>query len=345
RSASYRDSANGIVCAGNWIVDIVHSIDHWPKKNDLARISDATLGIGGGAANVTTNLAELSPDLSLFPVGCIGHDDYGRFVLEHLKRLNVGMDHLVQLPDVETAHTHVMNVVGESRTFFYAGGANDKFSQAHVDIASLARHQPKLFYLGYIMLLEQMDLLRADGRTSAAEILGQARENGMITCVDLVSAAHAEYSKIVAASAPYIDYLVLNETEAARATGIENSPDMKGSLSKAGRTLIASGVNEAVVIHIPGVAMWADANGDEFWVTAAPIAENEIISPVGAGDAFCSGILFGIHEGLGPERTMKLAHTLAAANLKVPTANGGIPHKDELPALIGGPIATNTNTK
>ena len=39
----------GIACAGNWIVDIVHSIDNWPAKSDLVRITDEVEGTGGGA--------------------------------------------------------------------------------------------------------------------------------------------------------------------------------------------------------------------------------------------------------------------------------------------------------
>ncbi|MFK8034215.1 MAG: carbohydrate kinase family protein [Hyphomicrobiales bacterium] len=327
-------SANGIVCAGNWIVDIVHSIDHWPNKNDLARIEHATHGIGGGAANVLTNLAELNPQLPLFPVGCIGQDDYGRFVQEHCKRLGVETSYLVQLPDAETAHTHVMNVVGESRTFFYAGGANDRFDPSHIEISALSEHRPKLFYLGYIMLLEQMDRLQSDGSTFAADILQQAKQNGLQTCVDLVSAAHSEFSKIVTASLPYIDYLVLNETEAARATGIEPMQDISAFLHEASRRLLALGVNKAVVIHMPGVALWTDVDGSELWSNVSQIPEENIVSPVGAGDAFCSGVLFGIHEGFEPARTMNLAHAMAAANLKVPTANGGIPRIDDLLKLL-----------
>lgn len=327
-------SANGIVCAGNWIVDIVHSIDHWPNKNDLARIFDARQGVGGGAANVITNLAELNPDLRLFPVGCIGQDDYGRFLLEHCRKLGLDTAHMVQLPDAETAHTHVMNVVGESRTFFYAGGANDRFDRDHIDTAALMERQPKLFYLGYIMLLEQLDRLQPDGTTFASDVLQRAKRNGMITCVDLVSAAHAEFSQIVRASAPYIDYLILNETEAARATQIEHGDDMRTFLREASQKLIAFGVAKAVIIHMPGVAIWTDADGSNLWSDASPIAEENIVSPVGAGDAFCSGILFGIHEGFEPQKTMKLAHAMAAANLGVPTANGGIPHKDRILPLI-----------
>ena len=40
---------SGIICAGNWIVDIVHTIDGWPRKSDLVHIRDEVTGIGGGA--------------------------------------------------------------------------------------------------------------------------------------------------------------------------------------------------------------------------------------------------------------------------------------------------------
>ena len=38
----------GIVCAGNWIVDIVHTIDAWPAKSALALIRAEAVGVGGG---------------------------------------------------------------------------------------------------------------------------------------------------------------------------------------------------------------------------------------------------------------------------------------------------------
>lgn len=47
---------NGIACAGNWIVDIVQSIDIWPQKSDLVRIRHEVSGVGGGAANASLTL-------------------------------------------------------------------------------------------------------------------------------------------------------------------------------------------------------------------------------------------------------------------------------------------------
>ena len=49
---------SGVICAGNWIVDLVHDIDHWPAESNLTRISAQTRGIGGGAANVISSVFE-----------------------------------------------------------------------------------------------------------------------------------------------------------------------------------------------------------------------------------------------------------------------------------------------
>ena len=52
---------SGIICAGNWIVDLVHDVDRWPNESELVRIGTQARGVGGGAANVITTLASLKP--------------------------------------------------------------------------------------------------------------------------------------------------------------------------------------------------------------------------------------------------------------------------------------------
>lgn len=322
----------GIVCAGNWIVDIVHTIDQWPDKNDLSRIRNATRGMGGGAANVFVNLAGLKPDLPLFPVGCIGDDDYGEFIIRHCKELGASSSGLRRIADLPTAHTHVMNVPGDSRTFFYAGGANDVFSDEHVAIDDLVRSGAKVFYLGYVLLLAKMDVLRNDGGTAAADLLAHARQAGLTTCVDLVSANLADFAGIVAAAAPHIDFLVINETEAARATGREKylqaslaQSDFISVIGGMADQLLSIGVRQAVIIHTPEFAVWRGADGRKFCQKSCLVAAQDIVSAVGAGDAFCTGIIYGIHEGFEPLECLTLAHQLASVNLGIPTACGGIP--------------------
>ena len=60
----------GIACAGNWIVDIVHTIDAWPQKSDLVHIRAEVIGVGGGAANVALDLAAFQTGLPLYRWAC-----------------------------------------------------------------------------------------------------------------------------------------------------------------------------------------------------------------------------------------------------------------------------------
>lgn len=320
---------NGIACAGNWIVDIVHSIDTWPQKSDLVRIQHEAIGVGGGAANVILDLAAFQADLPLYAVGLIGTDTHAEICLAACAAAKVDTRWLKQTPHHPTAHTQVMNVPGDSRTFFYHPGANDALNEADIPIGSIAAQNTKIFYLGYPNLLATLDKVEPSGETPAARILARAQSAGMITCVDLVSSATSDFAATVKATLPHTDYLFLNEIEAARATNrADIAPDDRARLLEAATVLQAQGA-KTVILHTGTLALWLDQTA--FWSSPEPINPAEILSPVGAGDAFCAGIIYAIHEGWTAEQALHLGHRAAAAALKSVTASGGIP---PLAALI-----------
>lgn len=319
----------GIACAGNWIVDIVHSIDAWPQKSDLVRIQHEATGVGGGAANVILDLAAFQTGLPLYAVGLIGTDTHAEICLAACAAAKVNTSWLKQTPHHPTAHTQVMNVPGDSRTFFYHPGANDALSEADIPVDSIAAENAKIFYLGYPNLLATLDAVESSGETAAARILARAQSAGMITCVDLVSAATPYFAQTVKAILPYTDYLFLNEIEAARATSrTEIAPDDRARLLEAAATLQAQGA-KTVILHTGTLALWLDET--PLWSIPEPLNSAEILSPVGAGDAFCAGILYAIHENQSAEQALHLGHRAAAASLKGATATDGIP---PLSALI-----------
>ncbi|MEO0637183.1 MAG: carbohydrate kinase family protein [Pseudomonadota bacterium] len=328
-----------IICAGNWIVDIVHTIEHWPQKSDLARIKHATQGVGGGAANVAFALKALDERLDVLPVGRIGSDEYGDFVERSCKQRGLSAEHLSRDASAPTAHTHVMNLPGDSRTFFYQGGANDIFHLEHVHLEVLRQHGGKqpLFYFGYLMLLGSFDALRGDGTTMAADLLQSAQKAGMITCVDLVSAAHDDFAAIVAAALPYMDYLIINEVEAGRVVGYEVADP--ASLETAGQALLSKGVQRAAIIHTAEHAVWVDRSGQVFNRESEAVSADKIVSPVGAGDAFCAGVIYGVHQSWAPDMCLDLGHKAAAASLSNMTATGGIPPAQELLTSVASTTA------
>ncbi|MDJ1006298.1 MAG: carbohydrate kinase family protein [Paracoccaceae bacterium] len=321
---------SGVICAGNWIVDIVHDIPAYPAESNLAVISDERTGIGGGAANVALNLAALGGGYPVLPLGVIGADDHGDTVIAVCGAAGLPVASLARRPGVATAHTHVMNVTGASRTFFYHPGANEHLGPDAIAAGVAALPEARLFYLGYLTLLPRLDAIGPDGRTEAARALGQARAAGMTTCLDLVSSESARYAETVFATLPEVDWLFLNEIEAARATGvaIAGETDRDGMAGAAG-ALVGAGLGKGCILHTPQLTLWKERDR-EFWFEVEPLPKSEIVSAVGAGDAFAAGVLHGLHEGWAPGASVRLGHRLAAACLRAPTAIGDIPSLDAL---------------
>ena len=321
----------GVACAGNWIVDIVHTIEAWPEKSDLVRITDEVEGTGGGAANVMLSLAAFEAGLPLWAIGLVGMDRHAATVRWAVKGAGADGAHLAETDRAPTAHTHVMNLPGDSRTFFYHPGTNDLLDESDIAVEAVAAAGAKLFYLGYLNLLGRLDAVEA-GSTGAARVLARARAAGMVTAVDLVSTDRAEFRAAVEAALPFVDVLFLNEVEAARATGrvITGAADMAG-IEAAARQLQAGGAGQ-VVVHSPALGLWLASDGTLTVVRPDPVPPAQVVSPVGAGDAFAAGCLYGLHEGWGPERCLQLGHRAAAACLRGATATGAIP---ALTVLLG----------
>src|SRR6266446_6563091 len=53
-------------------------------------------------------------------------------------------------------------------------------------------------------------------------------------------------------------------------------------------------------------------------------AKGKIAGTAGAGDAFCAGVLLGLHEGWDLQRCLQTGVCVATASLSDPTCTGGI---------------------
>lgn len=336
---SEKQKAGGIVCAGNFIVDRVHTLAYWPEQGNLTHILHQDVGVGGGAANVVTDLASLGFPGKLAAAGCIGTDIDGEIVKARLVDAGIDVTGLRELSDRATGHTHVMNVPGRNRTFFYHGGSNDAVTDALVSPATFASDGYRLFYLGYLMLLPGLDRIDADGRSGASRLLEAARRAGLTTCVDFVSSEDPEFADKVGASLPYCDFLIINEIEAGRATGV-TVRDGSGGLDEAGivmagKRLLAAGVTRAVIIHAPELCFWFAPGAKPVVTGSLPVDAGAIVSTVGAGDAFCAAVLYGLHENWPVEQICAVAHAAAARCLGGATATDGIPDMAALLADVG----------
>jgi len=314
----------GILAGGNFIIDHVKLIDRYPEQDMLAFISRETSSNGGGPYNVLKDLAAMQVGYPLEAAGLVGNDANGDWIMRDCQTAGIDTTQLHQTRTAPTSYTDAMTVTGSGRrTFFHQLGANAVLGRAHFDFS---RTQAKIFHLGYLLLLTEMDRLLDNGRTVASEVLEAAQAAGLITSVDLVSTDDPNFRRITAAAMPFTDILILNEIEAGNATGIalKNKPIDLDAAFRAARQLLALGVKREVVIHFEEGAIVAMHDGQCHHQPSLRLPEGFIAGATGAGDAFAAGYLHGTHESWPLAERLKLAVCAAAMSLTDPTPSRGL---------------------
>lgn len=319
---------SGIACAGNWILDRIKCVDRYPLMGELANILSEEEGPGGSAFNVSGCFSRLQVSFPVIGFGCIGQDDVGRRIIDLCNRYGIEGARLIQIEDQMTSFTDVINVHnGGERTFFHARGANSCFAPHHVDISLLREKDIRIFHLGYLMLLDALDSPQVEYGTQGASLLAAVKEAGILTSLDLVTENVDKFKQVLFAL-PYTDYLIINEVESERLSG-ESLRTSEGKLIKeflsiVGRKLLSLGVKRAVIIHSPEGVHWSSKEGQDLFCPSLRIPNNRFKGTTGAGDACCSGILLGLHEGWRIEETLLFANGCAAACITEPNTLDGL---------------------
>lgn len=317
---------NGICCAGNMIVDITYPIETWPRQNELTHITEGIQSsTGGSVCNTITDLARLDPTLPLIASGFAGHDAEGDFILREMAKYP-NIDLSMVRRDGRTSFTAVMsNNQTKERTFFQHAGANAYYGEEHIDWERL---NVNIFHIGYILLLPALDAPDDEYGTKMARLLHRAQQAGMKTSIDVVSEAGERFAKLVTPALRYADYCVINELEAQQTTGIllreENGTLHPENMDAALHRLKELGVSTWAVIHCPELGCGLDENGVYYEVPSLKLPPDWIRGTVGAGDAFCAGILYSAEKQLPMEQALKLAACSAAASLHEISASDGV---------------------
>lgn len=325
----------GIIAGGNWIIDHIKTINVYPLKEELALILHENSSNGGSAYNVLKNLSKLGADFPLEAIGMIGDDENGKLILEDCKKHKLETSRLLKTTQSGTSFTDVMSEQETGkRTFFHNRGANDYLSEWHFDFSV---SNCRIFHLGYLLMLRELDAIDANGNSGASNVLRKAKESGFKTSADLVSVRCEDFKRIVQPSLKFIDYFFLNEIEANLLTGVEIKEDGRILIENCftcAALILEQGVKEWVFLHFDGGVVAVNKGGEKIFQSSLNIPRSMIKGTVGAGDAFAAGILFGMHEGFPIEKTLKLGVSSAASCLFKPTCSDGIISYTECFSLI-----------
>jgi len=324
----------GIAGAGNWIIDHVYICDRWPREETLSNVLEESRGTGGAPYNGLVDLAKFDepgpgrkagPRIPLEAIGLTGSDADGEFIRRNMAELGVDAAALSTTGAAPTSYTLVI-VAKETgrRTFFHNRGANAHFGPEHVPVDKI---KARLVHLAYLLLLDRMDEPDEQFGTVAARLLKRLQDAGIETSIDVVSEDSQRFPRIVKPALQYADYAILNELEAGRTTGRDLKPNDKPdpkAIRAAAEELLHLGVKRLVCIHMPEGGYVRTADGQELWQPSLQLPPGYIRGGAGAGDAFCAGMLYGIHEQWDLARSLKLAVAAAAVCLADPTCTASM---------------------
>lgn len=322
----------GICCAGNMIVDITYPIETWPKQGELTHITEGIQNsTGGSVCNTIFDLAKLDPNMHLVASGYAGHDAEGDFILQQMgKYPNIDLSQVRR--DGRTSLTVVMsNNQTKERTFFQHAGVNAYYGEKDIDWDNL---DVNIFHIGYILLLPALDAEDDEFGTKMARLLHNAQKRGFKTSIDVVSESGDRFKRLVTPALKYADYCIINELEAQQTTGVllrdEDDNLIRGNLPVALTKLKELGVSTWAVIHCPELGCGINEKGAYHEVPSLKLPKGYVKSTVGAGDAFCAGVLYGADTGLNMEKSLKLAACTAAASLSEVSASDGVKTVEEV---------------
>lgn len=305
-----------ITLAGNSIVDVIKYIDAFPGKGMLCKIGQIVPGVGGCVPNTGITLKTLAPyELDVSVISRIGRDENGKFIRRELASRGIRTDWLAEDPCLPTSFSDVMTLPNGERTFFCAAAANGAFCESDVPVEKL---DCEIFHAGYLLLLDSLDAPDPEYGTKMARLLAKVQARGIKTSVDAVSAEGSRFAEIVLPALRYCDYAVINEIEAGRIAGVSLRDGQELRTEKlyaACKKLQGFGVRDTVVIHCPELGCSLDGKGRFTVVPSLQLPEGYIVGSVGAGDAFCAGMLYSFLTGMDAEEGLRLASCTAACNL------------------------------
>ncbi|MBR5185399.1 MAG: helix-turn-helix domain-containing protein, partial [Akkermansia sp.] len=100
-----KGKARGVTIAGNILVDILNTLEEYPKVTMLANVLSIEKSVGGCVPNTIINLAKIDPDISLSAIGKIGNDENGRYVLSEFHKHGIDTAKIKVSDTLPTAFT------------------------------------------------------------------------------------------------------------------------------------------------------------------------------------------------------------------------------------------------
>ncbi len=298
-----------VTVLGSLNMDISVTVPRLPGPGATVLGSAAVFTPGGKGANQAVAAARLGGQVRM--AGCVGDDDFGRRLLDNLRAEGIDAGDVRIEADVPTGLAMISVDRAGENIITVSPGANHEVGEQDVAAAAAS----------------QADVLVICAEIPVPAIRAALGRAGHARCVLNLAPAPDQAAAIVTDG---VDWLVVNETEAAAVLG--HPVDGLPGAARAAAGLVTAGARHAVVT--------AGAHGAAL---AMPGAEPETVEPfrveavdsVGAGDAFVGALAVALAAGVPAAEAVRAASAAGATAATRSGAQAGMPRPEDIRVSTG----------
>ncbi|MFZ6800507.1 ribokinase [Undibacterium sp. Di24W] len=293
-----------IAVVGSINMDMVFKTPRMPTPGETLMGHSFHQVHGGKGANQAVAAARMGADVDF--VANVGDDLNGKSCLQALAQDGIQLQHVRVVPESATGVAGILLDDAGENCIVLTNGANALMSLADIDNASNTIAKAKL-------LLCQL-------------------ETPLTTVLHAIDCAQRAKVKVVLNPAPaqslsdavlaQVDYLVVNETEAALLSGL---PVTDVASAESAAALLRERGARVVLLTLGASGMWVAAPDGAYFLPAFKV---EVVDTTAAGDTFVGSFAVAIAEGRDLRAACMFAQSAAALAVTQLGAQTSIPYRE-----------------
>ena len=310
----------GLACA-----DVVaRPVDSLPERGKLSLIPQLEIHLGG-LAGVTAAVYSALGGRAAF-IGALGMDGFGDFVAGALTNRGVDVSHAKRVGDRGTAATVVLVSDDGERSFLHHAGCSQSLVEEDIDydFVRQARH----LHWGGPAVTAGLD------GPPMGRVLEQAKKLGLTTSMDTCYDGAGKWLPRIEPALPHLDIVMSSIEEAQQYTGRHEPEEIADFYRDFGP--------DTAMIKLGEQGMFVKNGSGAFCVPAHRV---EVRDTTGAGDAACSGFLYGYLRGWDTLRSAKFANAVGGMTVQAMGGSEGVHSLDEVIAFMNAnPLEVHVRT-
>jgi sugar/nucleoside kinase (ribokinase family) len=313
-----------VVAVGTLNLDMIIAGDA-PRDMETLRkwvdISEVELTPAGSMGYCATDMVKLG--LRVAVVSCVADDFFGEWILRSLTKTGADVS-CVETVTGETSGIGIYILLCGDKKRPLTGRLSTHApwpARLSSEQENLLRRARLLLCAGYLHYPEMWG-------TPTVELFRKARQFGLKTALDTqfpMTPVEQPWIKHFDNLLDYVDIVFTDDIEALGITGLD-------SIEASARDLLARGPELVVVKQGTNGALIATA--DRVFTQSA-ITPKSFQDSIGAGDAFDSGIVYGVLNGWNMEKTARFAAAVATCTLEGIGGTKTAPSAEQAAAIAG----------